>query len=161
MRRKPSFSHHLMHFELCFLSVHFSYTSKLCSFEETSDFYAHFEVTPNAIRTVALSKDSIPWPACYSHFFRTKYIISMARSLVILNLLHFLDLCIHSKERYFVFCNFILYFVILFCILFLFLTCTCTLWRGSFQHCKQIQRWSWQSLRQGLNKSFIVMIISI
>ena len=109
MRRKPSFSHHLMHFELCFLSVHFSYTSKLCSFEETSDFYTHFEVTPNAIRTVALSKDSIP--TCYSQFFQIKYFISMARSLVILNLLHFLDLCIHSLESCFIFCNFTLYFV--------------------------------------------------
>ena len=147
MRRKPSFSHHLMHFELCFLSMHFSYTSKLCSFEETSDFYAHFEVTPNAIRTVALSKDSIPWPACYSQFFRTKYFISMARSLVFFILLHCLDLCIHSMERYFVICNFTFLFSIF------FLTCTCILWRGSFQHCKQIQRWSWQFLRQGLNKS--------
>ena len=42
------------------------------------------------------------------------------------------------------------------CIFLLFLfcsqTCTCILWRGSFQRCKQIQGWSWEFPRRGLRK---------
>ena len=45
------------------------------------------------------------------------------------------------------------------CIFLLFLfcsqTCTCILWRGSFQRCKQIQGWSWEFPRQGLRKKRI------